>query len=261
MNYGEVESLLKVDERDQKAIKLKREIADLPGELERHKLQAKATAARVTACHEEQKRMQREIDKIDLDTRANNEQVVKYQVQQNTVKTNEEYSALKRQIEALKKANGDLEDKALALYERLDALKAEEAAAKAALKADEQKLKAEEGEVAKEVGALEQELAAILAERSAAEAKVGAPNIALYRRILEKHGNRALAAVRGRNCQGCFLEVPAQSLSTLLSGKEIVLCKYCSRILYLENDYRALSRTSYSVSEKDRDDTSKDGNW
>src|SRR5207302_1102815 len=100
----EVEALRKVDELDTKASRLKREIAETPAELDKHKAQAKAAKDRVTACHEEQKRLQREIDKIDLDTKSNLEQIKKYAIQQNTVKTNEEYSALKKQIEALKKA-------------------------------------------------------------------------------------------------------------------------------------------------------------
>lgn len=261
MNNPELEALRKVDELDTKAAKLRREIADVPRELEKHKAQTKATAERVQRCHDERQRLQREIDKIDLEMRANAEQVRKFQQQQNGVKTNEEYAALTRQIDAVKKASADLEDRALAHYEAIDALKAEEGAAKKAVKDAEDRLGDEEAAVAGEARALERELEGLLAERKAAEAGVPSQTLALYRRLLEKLGGRALAPVRGRTCQGCFLEIPPNMLSTLLGGKEIVQCKQCMRILYLENEYRALSPTSFSVSEKDRDNTSKDGNW
>lgn len=260
-NNPEVEALRKVDELDTKASSLKREIADLPGELVKHQRNLKAAKDRVAQCHEEQKKLQREIDKIALDTASNNDQAKKYAVQQNGVKTNDEYAALKKQIEALKKANGDLEDKALTFYEKIDALKSEEANLKKGFAEAEKKLKAEEAEVGKDVAELEQKLAEIVAERTAAESKVTAANLKTYRSILEKLGTKALATVHGRTCQGCFMEIAPNMLSTLLSGKEIVQCKACARILFLESDYRALSPTSYLVTEKDRDSTSKDGNW
>jgi predicted nucleic acid-binding Zn-ribbon protein len=261
MKQPDVEALRKVDALDAKAGKLRRELRELPEELVKHKDQAKALAARLGAVHDEQKRLQREIDKLALEVRANEEQVKKYQVQQNTAKTNEEYATLKRQIEALKKASGEIEDKQLALYERIDALKGEEKAAREALKDGEQKLKDEEAAVRKDMDAVEKELGEIMAARAEAEKAVSAPVLALYRRILEKVQNRALAPVVGRTCQGCRMEIPSNDLAMLLGGKEVVPCKSCSRILYLEDDYRAVTSTSYSVGEKDRDATSKDGNW
>src|SRR5262245_55978084 len=150
MNNPEVEALRKVDQLDQKAIKLKREIREVPETLEKHRAAARKAAERVQACHDEQKKCQKEIDKLDLDTKANPDQVKKYQSQQNTVKTNEEYSTLKKQIEAIKKTNGDLEDKALGFYEKIDQLKAEEKATKETTKQLEAKVKEEEGLVAKD---------------------------------------------------------------------------------------------------------------
>jgi uncharacterized protein len=249
----EVEALRKVDQLDTKALKLKREIADVPLELEKHKARTKATADRLKQCHDEQKTLQREIDKLELEARGNVDQVKKYQVQQNTAKTNEEYATLKRQIDVLKKANADIEDKQLGYYERIDKLKAEEAAAKLAVKEAEQQLKGEEAEVQKEVAGLEKELGEILAQKKDAEAKISPSSLQTYRRILEKTGTRAIAPVHGRICQGCFIEIPPQALNTLLSGRELVQCKQCARILYLEHDYRAVSATSFQVSDRDRD--------
>lgn len=261
-NYPEVEALRKVDLLDTQILKLRREIRDAPEDLTKHQTQAKAAADRVQRCHDEVKRLQREIDKIELDTRSNNDQIKKYQVQQNTAKTNEEYSTLKRQVEVIRKQNAELEDKALGYYEQVDKLKAEEGAYKAGVKEADAKLKAEVAEVQKDVGELERRLGELLAERTIAEQKVSAQNLTMYRRILEKLGNRALAAIHGRTCQGCYIEIAPNALSMLLSGKEVVQCKHCARILYLENDYKAVSPMSFLVTERDRGDhTSKDGNW
>jgi predicted nucleic acid-binding Zn-ribbon protein len=262
LKQPDVEALRKVDALDAKAGKLRRELAEIPTELAKHKDHAKKLGARVGVVHEEQKKVHKEIDKLALDVRDNEEHVKKYQVQQNTAKTNEEYAALKKQIEALKKSSGDLEDKELLLYEKLDALKAEEKAAKEALAGGEQKLRDEEAGVQKEMAGVEETLGAVLAERAAAEKSVSQGVLGTYRRILEKTGNRALAPVRVRTCQGCSMEIPSNDLALLLGGKEIVLCKSCSRILYLEDNYREVTSTSYSVSDKTRDSQVKqDSEW
>lgn len=262
MKNPDVEALLKVDALDTKASKLRRELEAIPEDLSKHKERARKLAARVEALREEEKRLQKEIDKLALEVEANEEQAKKYQIQQNSVKTNEEYATLRKQIEALKKANGDLEEKELFLYEKIDALKAEERKAREELKAAEEQLRKEEAEARKEVARVEEELRRAIAEREEAEKAVVKQDIlTIYRRVLEKTKGRAMAPVRDRICQGCFMEIPMNHWAQILGGKEIVLCKSCSRILYLEDEERAASATSFSVSDKDRDSVSKDGNW
>lgn len=260
-NHPDVEALRKVDDLDTRIRKLKSDIADLPSDLNKHKAKQKATMDLLAAVHAQQKHLEKEIHKLGVDTKSNEDQIKKYQVQQNTAKTNEEYSTLKKQIDALKKANGDLDDKVLAHYEKIDVLKADEATAKKAVKEAEGSLKAEEIEVQKEIASLQQKLGELMAERTAAEAGIAAHNLALYRSILQKLDGRALAAIHNRTCQGCFMEISPNTLSSLLGGKELMQCKACARINYLEKDYRANSPMSYLVTEKDRDSTSKDGNW
>lgn len=261
MKNPEVETLRKIDALDVKIAKLRRELQEIPAELVKHKEQARKLAQRLEQVHEEQKRLKKEIDKLELEVKDNQEHIKKYQIQQNTAKTNEEYATLKRQIEALKRANSDLEDRELALYEKIDVAKAEEKAAREALEGGERKLKDEEAQAGKEIAEVEKEIEKLVAERAALEATVAPEILGTYKRVLEKLKNRALAPVHGRTCQGCFIEVPPNKVSQLLGGKDVVLCNSCSRILYLEDDYRAVTSTSFSVDEKTRDSTSKDGNW
>jgi hypothetical protein len=257
----DLQALLRVDALDAKAAKLRRELRDIPEDLAKHREALKKEQERVALAHDAQKTLQKEIQKLELEVKSNDEQAKKYAIQQNSAKTNEEYATLRKQIEALKKANGELEDRELQLYERLDALKADEKAAKEAVKQAEAKLAEEEAGVKKELAQIEEELARVLAEREAAAKAVASEVMALYRRIVDKVKGRAMAPVRNRICQGCFMQIPMDSYTALVGEKDVITCKSCSRILFLEDDTRATLTTSFSVSDKTREATSKDGNW
>jgi predicted nucleic acid-binding Zn-ribbon protein len=96
-------------------------------------------------------------------------------------------------------------------------------------------LKREEAEIHTESRSLEGDITVLRNEREDARASVTETNRTLYHRIISKTRNRALAPVVGRKCQGCFVEQPTNDYSTLQIGKEIVLCRQCSRILYVED--------------------------
>ena len=256
----DVEALRKVDVLDVRALKLKRELVDLPTDLKRHQDKVAAQKARVQTSHDEQKRLQKEIDKLALDVKSNEDQVKKYQLQQSTAKSNEEYNTFKRQIEALKKANGELDDKQLVFYEKVDALKAQEKLVRSELAEAEKNLITQKAQIDTETKAVEQELGEVLAQKAVAEKVVTPGILTLYKRILDKTQNRALAALQGRTCLGCRVELPTGDVGTLLAGKDVVLCKQCARILYVEDHESTVSASSYFADGK-RNETSKDGNW
>lgn len=261
MQNPEIDALRQLDALDTKAYRVRQEMADIPEDLAKWKRALEDAKGKHLANHQEQNRCQQEIHKLTLETKANQDTITKYQVQQNQVKTNEEYSQLKKQMEALRKANGDLDDKQLALYEKIDQLKEAEKGLKAGVKLAEEKLGLEAAEAKEEEAKLKKQLDEILAERKRIEGGVSPGTLQLYRRVLDKLGRRALAQVQGRTCQGCFIELSPQNVNMLLSGKEVVSCPQCARILFLERDYKAVTSLSYTVGEKDRDSTSKDGNW
>ncbi len=257
MQNPEIAALVNLDRLDAKALKLRRELSELPQALEKRKAAIKAAKARVQALHDEQKTLEKEIHGFELEVKTRAEGVKKLSLQQNTAKTNEEYATLTREIDALKKQSSELEDKQLARYERIDQIRVEEKQGKAGIEVEEANLRDEEATLAKERNEIEGELGEVAARRAAAEKAVTAANMALYKRILDKKGDKALASVQGRTCQGCFMEVPSNMIATLLKGGDIVTCKNCSRILYLMEDYRAVTPTSYTLN-SDGEETSKD---
>jgi predicted nucleic acid-binding Zn-ribbon protein len=53
--------------------------------------------------------------------------------------------------------------------------------------------------------------------------------ISVYERALRRYG-RAVAIVRGRVCQGCFITLPTSAC--VIATESLTMCESCGRILY-----------------------------
>ena len=54
----------------------------------------------------------------------------------------------------------------------------------------------------------------------------------IYDRAFQAHGE-GLAPIENNVCQGCFSSVTPNDRSRLISGRELVVCRSCQRIVYL----------------------------
>lgn len=57
-----------------------------------------------------------------------------------------------------------------------------------------------------------------------------------FERIIKSKHSKGIVAVKGNVCDGCHMILPAQFANEVHTGKKIVFCPYCSRILYYEED-------------------------
>lgn len=233
MKHPDLARLVRVDALDQRILRLRRDIEDLPNDLARPQARVANLKKDLDAARLLVKETQKEVDRCELDTRSNLDQIGKYRMQQNQAKSNDEYAALKRQIEALEAKNGDLEDEALMGLERLDELKAK-------AKSAEQELKEAEADLAREKQGVDADVAKLAAERETLEAERAqalgevTPEVrSVYERIHQKWNGRALALLQGAKCEACRIDVPTGLAGSVHVGRDIVTCPSCSRILYV----------------------------
>lgn len=213
----EIEELLNGIDPQKEA--LNRKLATARAEVER---------ARATLKQAESERRQ-----IELEIDAKKQLIQKYSLQQYQTKKNEEYRALANEIEACKQAISALEDQELELLYRIDDLARE-------LKTAETALQRTSEEVARqlaELEATEQQLIAELASLRETRASMclGIDESALkhYEHMVRHRGGGKIVVGIDRGiCGGCHVQLPRQYLVKCRTGKELVLCPNCDRILY-----------------------------
>lgn len=151
------------------------------------------------------------------------------------IRTNEEYSALLKEMDATKKEREVLEDSSLRDMERLDELKASLEGLKSALDEGEEKVAAERAEIQAEKERLETGLLQAKKERQALQAAMHQGWFRKYNAIAAQRNGIAVVAVKGGTCQGCYMGVRPKTVQDLQYGEEVLFCEGCQRVLFLED--------------------------
>lgn len=228
----EVESLLIVQDRDQKIHTLKQELAKIP----RDKAQAeeKLSSDKKAVADAKQAYQENEVatKNVELDIATRRDTIGKLRVQQFETKKNEEYTSLGNDAIRYEEMVDTLETTELELMEKADELSATHAKTIAAL-AETQVL------VDKDIIDLEAKgaessirLKELQDERAELVQKVDDGLVKLYDRLLVSKGNDPVAPLKGSQCKGCHMKVTQTTMVNVQAEKAIAQCENCGRILY-----------------------------
>ncbi|ROS30972.1 zinc ribbon domain-containing protein [Cellulomonas sp. PhB150] len=141
--------------------------------------------------------------------------------------------AIQHELETLARRQGDLEEVELEVMERLEAHEtalAEVTVAHDALVARKAEVVAERDAAFAEIDA---EIATVGGERAGQADGLDAALVTLYERLRGQLGGSGAAALRGRRCEGCRLELNPLDLDVIKkkSDDTVVRCEECGRIL------------------------------
>jgi len=229
-----IDQLIKLSRIDDKRIALERKLQNAPKAAREGDARAKEAADAIARFKEDGKKATLELKRLEAEVKAKQQESEKTQVAQNQAKGNEEFKLLGKKIDGLKAEIATLETKILEEYERADRRDPD----LAALEAKNKEAKANAAKLNKEadalLAALKAELGRVEAERKQAIEGIDKGTLETYRQALERHGDRALAAVSGNVCQGCFTTIRPQQLSLLKARDQIVSCFECGRMLHFE---------------------------
>jgi len=220
---------------------LKNKINELEASQERRKqdtqkkkVQIENRKALAEKKHEEKILVQKEIDRKELDLKANEGEITKYNVQLNSIKTNKEYSTLVSEIGSKKADMSILEDEILNTMSRLELANQEYGKATEDLRNEEENLKDLTKSIDAEIKEADHEIEKIKNEQKKYVDLLDEHSLKHYNRLSNIRGGKAIVPVIGNVCGGCSMNITAQTLNALMGGKDLVFCQSCSRILYLD---------------------------
>ena len=186
--------------------------------------------------HEEKISVQKKIDKKELDLNANEGEIAKYNMQLNSIKTNKEYAALRSEIGIKKADMSILEDEVLETMSKLDKVNQEYAKATEELRKEDESLKDLIKSVESDIKEADAEIEKIKIDQKKYLDSLDEHTLNQYNRLSNIKDGKAVVAVVGNVCGGCFMNITAQTINSLMSGKELAFCPSCSRILYLDEN-------------------------
>lgn len=151
------------------------------------------------------------------------------------IRTNEEYSALLKEMDATKKERELFEDRSLHDIDRLEELKKALPALQEALSKGEEAVATERAALEAEKAQLEKELLQAKKDRQQLQTSMHQGWFRKYNTIAAARNGLAVVAVKGGTCQGCFMGVRPKMVQDLHYGEEVLFCEGCQRVLYLDD--------------------------
>ncbi|MEY4298818.1 MAG: hypothetical protein RIR25_54 [Verrucomicrobiota bacterium] len=233
--FGILEKLLLLQERDQKLHSFLHEINGVPGEkatlqkeLENAQKHLENDKGRATQIEVERKRLEVEAD-------GKRTQIAKYRTQQFETRKNEEFAALKHEIERAESDISTIEDRELDLMQEFEDLKPVIAAADQKYAAEKVRVSTLMKTADDKVGVLQGRADELRVERDAIAAEVRASDedlLDLYEKLFRTKMGRAVVPLEGNHCSGCHMTVTPATLRDARVATSVVSCEQCGRIVY-----------------------------
>jgi hypothetical protein len=228
----QIEKLLTLQERDQKLRTVLTEIAALPAEKAARDRELQAADARLEAARTRQKEIEVERKKLEVEVKAKQDQIARYKNQQLETRKNEEFAALRHEIEGAEKQISELEDRELVLMEEAESLKPALLAAQEAHAEEKKKVESHMASLGVRRDNLESRKKELEQERPSFTEGIEEDLLDRYQRLFKSKNGLALVTVEHEVCEGCHMKVTHQTILEVKAEKEIVGCPQCGRILY-----------------------------
>ena len=229
----ELEKLLVLQEREQRQMRLSKELGAWPNEmkaLEQKRVEVRAGAERKRL---EAQSAEVERKKLELEAEAHRSKVARYKIQQFETRKNEEFAALGTEIQREEKEVQEIEDRELDLMALGEKARKEAAEEAVGAKVKEGELNVKEEELKKKRGELEMRLADLIKEIETLASGVEEGLLSKYRRIMMNKKDVAVVPVEhGTNCGGCHMKLTQGSVIAAKSGKAGASCENCRRLLF-----------------------------
>jgi uncharacterized protein len=229
----QIESLLVLQDRDQRISSLEEDIKRIPNSKELAKQRLANDNELVANAKKAGQENEVAIKNLELDIGTRKNTLDRLKVQQYETKKNEEFTALENEIARYNQEVDDLETQELELMEKDDSLRADLQKAEAALTLTQ-------GMVDEEIAQLDQRATEVKAqheevssERAKLASEVDAELLSLYERLMSSKGGDAIVSAEKSQCHGCHMKVVPATMIKVQAEKEVAQCENCGRILHL----------------------------
>jgi len=182
------------------------------------------TALLVSRLREEKRQLERYVEE-------RSEQLDKYQNHLADVKTNKEWDALQKEMDAVKAEIREAEDRLLEIEVGLEELLDVSQTQSEELTDYRSKTEAEINDLKEKLGSVDSKMAKIRSERDALSVQIEERLKRIYNRVKQgKQGTAVVPVVRDA-CGGCFNRIPPQTVSEIRRAERPITCENCGRIL------------------------------
>lgn len=173
---------------------------------------------------------------LEIEVKAREAELQKYQQQMMSIKTNKEYDALVAEIDSIKEVISSGETELLELMERIERLEKEKVAnhEKEASIVENNK---------KQLVVLQEKMDSIgdkVRDKKNERGEVldGIPRriMSIYERVRKGRGGRAVVIVKKKACSSCFKALTPKKAQEIKRADKVLTCDHCGCLLYWDDE-------------------------
>lgn len=224
-----------LQEIDAKVHALRARRDEIPRQIEEQVRAVARAKDRLADLESRSRELKKSVDGKNLQLKDYEQKIYQKEVQLNTISTNEAYKTMLREIEGLKADKSRVEDAILEISYAQDDVQSEIVACRKDVAAAEQEHRLRQTELDEQAGHLDEEIGKLMQQREARAREIDSDALTIYDRVLAHRNGHALVPVRDQHCQGCQMNLTLQEMTVVMACKELLTCRTCSRILYLED--------------------------
>ncbi len=149
------------------------------------------------------------------------------------VKKNEEYKALLKEIDDIKKQIDLKEEEQIKIMLQMDEANLFFLEAKKRIESEIQQLKKQEEQIDKELQDVIEERKSLEQKRLEAEKSVDTEILNQYLKIKQRRKTGPVVVpLRDEVCSGCYMKIQPQIVNEIMANEKVHTCRHCGRILY-----------------------------
>ena len=228
----EITNLVKLQKLDDVIRALESRLAEIPKEVETLEKEIATEKANLKAAEDSLAVAQKDQRTAEGELSSAEDRLSKYQTQLMSVKSNDEYKAMQRQMEVTKSEIGDVETKILEGLDASEELEGKRATREQELADGQKKVAGMEKELEAEKAKLEAELVTQKDGRKVVLDVIPEAMLGEYQNIAKTRGGIAMAAAVEERCQICMVRIRPQVFHELRMYEKFHHCASCGRILY-----------------------------
>lgn len=230
---AEIQSLLILQDRDQRILKIEEDLKFIPVNKERAKERLANDLTRFESAKKAIQENEMAIKNLELDIGTRKDTLTKLKVQQYETKKNDEFTALGNEILRYNEEVDTLETSELELMENADVLTAKRGQAEDALTLTQKLVDDEITQLEKRASEDKKQLNEVKEERKKLSSEVDEDLLALYDQLMKSKGGDAIVSADKGQCSGCHMKLVPATIISLQSEKAVTQCENCGRILHL----------------------------
>jgi len=191
---------------------------------------------------------------LEKDLEAHESQTEKMRARLSELKTNKEYQAHLFEIEMANKKKGEIEERILVYMEKVEQHQKGITEAQARKDEAEKLFAGEKARLDAQQVALTAELSDLEQKHKEIAVRVEKGLLARYTKLKASRKDQALAPVRNGVCFGCKLQISPQLVAEVKRSNSLLVCPFCSRLLYWEGEPVIESTVTVAVEKHQQDE-------